>query len=181
MMKRVLATGFAAVAAALALGYSQPAQAQTRCQWVGRQMQCQNDRSNNNYGYYNPDRNRNNQYNTDRGYYEEWRRQNHYDYNSDRGYYEEWQRNNQYYGNRNNGYYRDWRNNNQYYGNRANAYNDSNLRRSINEIYRQELGRNADWEGTQHYINQYQNGWSLGQIRNDIANSREARYRYHQY
>jgi hypothetical protein len=162
MMKRVLATGFAAVAAALALGASQPAEAQTRCRWVGRQMQCQDARINNNYdNYYN--RGRNNRYYNDGGYYEEWRRQNH-SYHNDQGYYEDWQRN-------------QWRNNNNYYSNHS--YNNGNLRSAINEIYRQELGRNADWQGIQHYTNQYYRGWSLGQIRNDIANSNEARNRYY--
>jgi hypothetical protein len=165
MMKRVLATGFAAVAAALALGMAQPAQAQTRCRWVGRQMQCQDARINNNYNnydYYN--QNRNNRYHNDQGYYEDWRRQNR-SYHNDHGYYEDWRRD-------------QWRNNNNYYTNR-NYANNGDLRSAINEIYRRELGRNADWQGIQHYSNQYYRGWSLGQIRNDIANSNEARNRYY--
>ncbi|WP_019503054.1 hypothetical protein [Pseudanabaena sp. PCC 6802] len=159
-MKRVLATGFAAVAAALALGTSQPAQAQTRCRWVGRQMQCQDTRINNDYYY---DRGRNNRYYNDGGYYEEWRRQDR-SYHNDQGYYEDWRRD-------------QWRNND-YYSNRSYA-NNGDLRRAINDIYRRELGRNADWEGIRHYTDQYYRGWSLGQIRNDIANSNEARNRYY--
>ncbi|NJM28366.1 MAG: hypothetical protein HC856_09445, partial [Pseudanabaena sp. RU_4_16] len=53
------------------------------------------------------------------------------------------------------------------------GYN-SDLASAINQIYQQELGRNADGEGLSHYINLYYNGWSLGQIRRDIANSQEA-------
>ena len=53
------------------------------------------------------------------------------------------------------------------------GYN-SDLARAINQIYQQELGRNADGEGLRHYINQYYNGWNLWQIRRDIANSQEA-------
>jgi hypothetical protein len=183
-MKKSLALAIATVAvtltSALSLGISQPVEAQTRCWWEGRQMRCQNERdiNNNRYDYSNRNRydynnrNRNNPSHTDGGYYEEWRRENHSN-NNDGGYYEEWQRNNRLY-NSNNGY-----NNNLYYNNRTN--NESELRRSINEIYRQQLGRNADGEGIRHYIDQYRNGWSLGQIRNDIANSNEARYRYRRY
>ena len=53
------------------------------------------------------------------------------------------------------------------------GYN-SDLARAINQIYQQELGRNADGEGLRHYINQYYNGWSLWQIRRDIGSSQEA-------
>ena len=191
-MKKSLALAIASVAAALtsalSLGISQPVEAQTRCWWEGRQMRCQNERDINNnrydysnrnrYDYYNRNRNnpyRNNPSHTDGGYYEDWRRENHR-HNTDGGYYEEWRRNNHAYNNR---YYNNRSYNNRYYNNRVT--NESELRRSINEIYRQQLGRNADWDGIRHYINQYRNGWSLGQIRNDIANSNEARYNYRRY
>jgi hypothetical protein len=186
-MKKSLAIAIATVTAtlvsALSLGMSQPVEAQTRCRWEGRQMRCQNERDiNNRYDYYNRNRNdyyynrgRNNPSHTDGGYYEEWRRNNH-SRNNDGGYYEEWRRNNYSYNNGyNNRYYNNRSYNNGYYNNRV--INESELRRSINEIYRQQLGRNADWDGIRHYTNQYRNGWSLGQIRNDIANSKEAYYR----
>jgi hypothetical protein len=180
-MKKSLAIAIAAVTAtlsALSMGIAQPVEAQTRCWWEGRQMRCQNERDiNNRNDYYN--RNRNDYYNRNRsnpthnegGYYEDWRRENH-SYNNDGGYYEDWRRNNRNYSNYN-------RYNSGYNNNRA--INESELRRSINEIYKQQLGRNADWDGIRHYTDQYRNGWSLGQIRNDIANSNEARYRYRRY
>jgi hypothetical protein len=183
-MKKSLAIAIATLTAtltsALSLGIPQSVEAQTRCWWEGRQMRCQNERdiNNNRYDYsnrnrndyYNQNRNRDNRYQThnDGGYYEDWRRENYYNNNSNRndgGYYEDWRRNNRSY-NYNNGYYN------------SRAIDESQLRRSINDIYRQQLGRNADWDGIRHYINQYRNGWSLGQIRNDIANSNEALYRY---
>ncbi len=169
-MKKSFAIAIATLVSALSLGMSQPVEAQTRCRWEGRQMRCQNEQAiNNRYDNRYDNRYRNDYYyqnrhnprHTDGGYYEDWRRQNH-SYNNDGGYYEDWRRQNHSY-------------NNGYYNNRVT--NESELRRSINEIYRQQLGRNADWDGIRHYINQYRNGWSLGQIRNDIANSKEANYR----
>ncbi len=180
-----IATVTATLVSALSLGISQPVEAQTRCRWEGRQMRCQNEqdinRTRNDYynnrtrnDYYNQNRNNprnNNPRHNEGGYYEDWRRENHSN-NNDGGYYEDWRRNNRS-NNSNYNYNRSYNNN--YYNNRVT--NESELRRSINEIYRQQLGRNADWDGIRHYTNQYRNGWSLGQIRNDIANSKEANYR----
>jgi hypothetical protein len=137
-MKRIVASGLAAIAAALALGSLQPAQAETRCWRNGNSIQCQNVqpyRDYRNYRPYNNYRNYNYNYRTYVGPlpYNNYNRYTFYGY----------------------------------------GYN-SDLARAINQIYRQELGRNADVEGLGHYINQYYNGWSLSDIRRDIANSREA-------
>ncbi|MDX1977270.1 MAG: hypothetical protein SFT94_06320 [Pseudanabaenaceae cyanobacterium bins.68] len=52
----------------------------------------------------------------------------------------------------------------------------------INRIYVEELGRNADREGLYTYQDRFDNGWSIEDIRRDIANSQEARNRYyHRY
>ncbi len=47
--------------------------------------------------------------------------------------------------------------------------------RVINDYYRQYLGRDADPEGLEDWLNAYQDGQSLEQIRRNIANSEEAR------
>ncbi|HAN45978.1 MAG TPA: hypothetical protein DCQ32_05440 [Cyanobacteria bacterium UBA8156] len=51
-------------------------------------------------------------------------------------------------------------------------------RAEIDQIYRQVLGRPADLDGLRTYQSRFDEGWSLGQIRNDIANSAEARSRW---
>ncbi len=48
----------------------------------------------------------------------------------------------------------------------------------IDQIYREVLGRPADLDGLRTYQARFDEGWSLGQIRNDIANSAEARSRW---
>lgn len=49
----------------------------------------------------------------------------------------------------------------------------------VNQIYLQELGRSADPEGLYTYQDRFDNGWSIDDIRRDIANSNEARSRYY--
>ncbi|MGQ9866760.1 MAG: hypothetical protein ACUVSQ_10855 [Pseudanabaenaceae cyanobacterium] len=51
-------------------------------------------------------------------------------------------------------------------------------RAEIDPIYREVLGRPADWDGLRTYQARLDEGWSLSQIRNDIANSTEARSRW---
>ncbi|MBW4519333.1 MAG: DUF4214 domain-containing protein [Scytolyngbya sp. HA4215-MV1] len=52
---------------------------------------------------------------------------------------------------------------------------DSRLEDEINNIYREVLGRNADRRGLRDYSRQVQrSGWSLREVRRDIAKSREA-------
>jgi hypothetical protein len=167
-MKKIVAAGLTAIAAAITLGGWQPAQAETRCWRNGNHMQCQNvqprpdynryNRSPHNYNYnyrtYRPYNNYNYSYN-----YRTYRPYNNYSYN-----YRTYSPYNNYSYN-----YRTYRP----YNNYSYGYN-SGLARAINQIYQQELGRNVDGEGLRHYINQYYNGWSLWQIRRDIANSQEA-------
>jgi len=47
----------------------------------------------------------------------------------------------------------------------------------VNSIYVNFLGRNADYQGLRTYQDRYNNGWSIKEIRNDIARSDEARSR----
>lgn len=56
-----------------------------------------------------------------------------------------------------------------YYGSR-----NQDVRGQINQIYRDVLGRDADFEGLGTYQDRYNNGWSLSDIRRNIANSNEA-------
>ncbi|WP_019500368.1 hypothetical protein [Pseudanabaena sp. PCC 6802] len=154
-MKKIVASCLAAIAAALALGNAQPTQAETRCWRSGSVVQCQNVQPYNNYRTYRP-------YNNYR-YYAPYNNYRTYTpYNNYRNYTP--------YNN-----YRTYRPYNDYrYYNYNYSYN-SNLARQINAIYRQELGRNADPEGLQHYLNQYYYyGWSLKDIHRDIATSNEA-------
>ncbi len=51
-------------------------------------------------------------------------------------------------------------------------------RAEIDQIYREVLGRPADLDGLRTYQSRFDEGWSLGQIRHDIANSAEARSRW---
>ena len=154
-MKKIVATGLAAIAA-LTLGGWQPAQAETRCWRSGNYVQCQNVnvQPRRNYNRYNPSPyNYNYNYRTYRpynnyNYYRSYRPYNNYNYSYN---------------------YRTYRP----YRSYSYGYN-TNLARAINQIYQQELGRNADGEGLRHYINQYYNGWSLWQIRRDIGSSQEA-------
>lgn len=57
----------------------------------------------------------------------------------------------------------------------SNRYS-GDIRAEINQIYREVLGRDADWQGLNTYQDRYNQGWSLDRIRNDIARSQEARY-----
>jgi hypothetical protein len=156
-MKKFVASGLAAIAAALALGSAQPARAETRCWRSGSVVQCQNVQTNNNYRTYSP--NHNYRYNNYRNYTP---------YNNYRTY-------------RPHTNYRTYRPYNDYRYNYNYGYN-STLARQINVIYRQVLGRNADAEGLSHYINQYYRyGWSLKDIHRDIATSNEAYNRYGRY
>lgn len=106
--------------------------------------------------------------------YNRWHQNNQYrQFDRNRNYNRNWNRNQQFnqnriYNNTYDNYNRNW---NRY----ENANSNRELRYRINEIYLQVLGRNADANGTQHYINLYYQGWSLGQIHRDIANSQEAR------
>uniref|UniRef100_B8HSP7 DUF4214 domain-containing protein n=1 Tax=Cyanothece sp. (strain PCC 7425 / ATCC 29141) TaxID=395961 RepID=B8HSP7_CYAP4 len=75
--------------------------------------------------------------------------------------------------------------NNNYYNRRL---NNAEVRSIINGYYRQYLGRSADPTGLRAWINAYNNGQSLEQIRRSIANSPEARaygrnygYNYYNY
>lgn len=77
-MKKIVASGLAAIAAALALGSAQPAQAETRCWRSGYGVQCQNVQTYSNYRTYRP-------YNNYRTYrpYNNYRYSNYnYGYNS---------------------------------------------------------------------------------------------------
>jgi hypothetical protein len=160
-MKKIVATGLAAIAAALTLGGWQPAQAETRCWRNGNHVQCQNVQPYRNHRTYRPYNNYSYNYRT----YRPYRPYNNYSYNY-RTYRPYRPYNNYSYNYRT---YRPYRPYNSYgYG-----YN-SGLANAINQIYLQELGRNVDGEGLRHYINQYYNGWSLWQIRRDIGNSQEA-------
>ncbi len=47
----------------------------------------------------------------------------------------------------------------------------------INSVYVEVLGRNADYQGLRTYQDRYNSGWSIKEIRNDIARSDEARSR----
>jgi hypothetical protein len=166
-MKKIVATGLAAIAAALTLGSWQPAQAQTRCWRSGHHVQCQNvqpQRDYNRYHHYNSNPHNYN-YNS-----RTYRPHNNYNYNYNN--YRSYRPYNNYNYN-----YRTYTPYNNYSNYRYNSYSygyNSDLARAINQIYQQELGRNIDGDGLRHYINQYYNGWSLGQIRRDIANSQEA-------
>ena len=56
-----------------------------------------------------------------------------------------------------------------------NKQNQDGLYRDINRIYREVLGRNANRNEFRTYANQVQNGKSLESVRNELANSNEAR------
>jgi uncharacterized protein YbcI len=58
---------------------------------------------------------------------------------------------------------------------RRNIANTQEFNQSINNIYREFLGRNADRNGLQTYRDQVINGRSFEEVRNEIANSPEAR------
>ncbi len=47
----------------------------------------------------------------------------------------------------------------------------------INQIYRDFLGRNVDSNGLNHYRGKLEGGWSMSQVRRDVASSDEARRR----
>jgi hypothetical protein len=166
-MKKIVATSLAAIAAALTLGSWQPAQAETRCWRSGNHVQCQNVQPNRDYNRYNHYNSNPHNYNYN---YRTYRPHNNYNYSYNYRTYRPYNNYNNYNYSYNYRTYRPYNNYNNY---RYNSYN-SDLARAINQIYRQELGRNVDGDGLRHYINQYYNGWSLGQIRRDIANSQEA-------
>jgi Domain of unknown function (DUF4214) len=74
--------------------------------------------------------------------------------------------------------------NDSYYDNRS--YNPSvSYRRtqdvsgSINVLYLEVLGRNADYQGLRTYQDRYNSGWSIDDIRRDLVRSDEARNRYY--
>jgi len=52
------------------------------------------------------------------------------------------------------------------------------VRREINRIYREELGRDADPKGLRTFQRAYENGWSLERIRDEIDNSEEGQNRW---
>lgn len=64
---------------------------------------------------------------------------------------------------------------------RRNLVNTQEFKQTINNIYREFLGRNADSNGLQSYRNQIINGRSFEEVRNEIANSPEARNRNNSY
>lgn len=53
-------------------------------------------------------------------------------------------------------------------------YDDVSGLRAINEIYLSVLGRRTDLSGARTYIRNLNNGWTLQQVRRDVAFSREA-------
>jgi hypothetical protein len=162
-MKKIVASGLAAIAAAFALGSAQPVRAETRCWRSGSVVQCQNVQNYNNYRTYRPYNYNNYRYYAPYNNYRTYR-----PYTNYRTY--------RPYTN-----YRTYSSYNNYRYNYNHGYN-SNLAGQINAIYRQELGRNADPEGLHHYLNQYYRyGWSLKDIHRDIATSREAYHRYGRY
>ena len=64
---------------------------------------------------------------------------------------------------------------------RRNLVNTQEFNQTINNVYRDFLGRNADNNGLQSYRNQVINGRSFEEVRNEIANSPEARNRNNNY
>lgn len=64
---------------------------------------------------------------------------------------------------------------------RRNLANSQEFNQTINNLYREFLGRNADNNGLQSYRNQVINGRSFEDVRNEIANSPEARNRNNNY
>jgi hypothetical protein len=64
---------------------------------------------------------------------------------------------------------------------RRNLANTQEFNQAINNIYREFLGRNADNNGLQSYRNAVINGRTFEDIRNEIANSPEARNRNNNY
>jgi len=52
------------------------------------------------------------------------------------------------------------------------------VRREINRIYQEELGRDADPKGLRTFQRAYENGWSLERIRDEIDNSEEGQNRW---
>lgn len=70
-----------------------------------------------------------------------------------------------------------YRNDDRYYSSRP--YRRSrDISVVINSIYVEVLGRNADYHGLRTYQDRYNSGWSIEDIRNDVARSEEARFRY---
>jgi hypothetical protein len=64
---------------------------------------------------------------------------------------------------------------------RRNLANGQEFNQAINNLYREFLGRNADNNGLQSYRNQVINGRSFEDVRNEIANSPEAKNRNNNY
>ncbi|BAM53802.1 hypothetical protein BEST7613_4871 [Synechocystis sp. PCC 6803] len=58
---------------------------------------------------------------------------------------------------------------------RENLVNSEEFYQSVNSFYRESLGRNIDDNGLMHYRSVVVNGQNLGNIRNEINNSTEAR------
>jgi hypothetical protein len=59
------------------------------------------------------------------------------------------------------------------YNNNNDNYNNNNYYRDINNLYYQILGRNADRNGLENYSRNMRSGWSLAQVRRDLAYSGE--------
>ena len=56
--------------------------------------------------------------------------------------------------------------------------NRRDVSHEINQIYQEQLGRNADPEGLRTFQRAYENGWSLERIRDEIDNSEEGQNRW---
>lgn len=61
--------------------------------------------------------------------------------------------------------------------NRYSERDRRDVRREINQIYQEELGRDVDREGLRTFERAYENGWSLERIRREVADSEEAENR----
>ncbi|MBE9225934.1 DUF4214 domain-containing protein [Phormidium sp. LEGE 05292] len=66
-------------------------------------------------------------------------------------------------------YDRDWNDRNRYDGGQRSQYYDE-----INRLYRQVLGRNADYDGLRTWSRELQRGRSLSYVRRELAYSQEA-------
>lgn len=67
------------------------------------------------------------------------------------------------------------------FGNRRYETRDTAARRDwsdiydeLDDIYKEVLGRNIDNNGIRTYVDRLERGWSLAQVRQDVAESREA-------
>ncbi len=69
--------------------------------------------------------------------------------------------------------YNDGNYNNGNYNNNNNNRPNNNYYRDINQLYFQILGRNGDRNGLDNYSRNMSSGWSLAQVRRDLAYSGE--------